>query len=149
MASGGELCLHLLRKFLSSKVLGIFSIGSFLIESCVLSQRDGAPLESSPSVLMMHGPLSSFFSSRPSFDLFSGQDDPSVPVDWGRFTASNLSLYSSHLDLQFIEYPDCDNDLHEDQVGALLSLTLTRVHPMIAPHVAGLDGGSDQLSSPP
>jgi hypothetical protein len=47
----------------------------------------------------------------------TGQDDQSVPVDWGRFTASNLSLYSSHLDLQFIEFPACDNEIHEDQVS--------------------------------
>lgn len=102
ISSGGELCLHLLRKFFtfSHKILGIFTIGSYLIESTILSTKNGKPIEeNSPSLLMMHG-----------------QEDELVPIDWGRFTASNLSIYSSHLDLQFLEFPECGHEIHEEQV---------------------------------
>ena len=61
ISTGGEISLHLLREQLHSKVLGIFTIGSFLIESTILSKNGSTPLEISPSILMMHGISQSFF----------------------------------------------------------------------------------------
>lgn len=45
-----------------------------------------------------------------------GQDDQTIPIDWGRFTASNLALYCPNLDIQFYEYPECDHEISEEQV---------------------------------
>jgi predicted esterase len=51
---GGCLCLHAFRKKLSSKIVGVFSVGSFIVHSSDLFKTN-TQLNSDLPLLMMHG----------------------------------------------------------------------------------------------
>lgn len=99
---GGGLCLHLLRnEQLPSKVRGVFTIGSFVVESSrALSARYSERAKALP-LLMMHG-----------------EDDSLIRLDWGKQTA--LSLHMQGLDVRFEAQPRADHVLHEEQLASAL-----------------------------
>ena len=115
---GGGLCLHLLASsHLPSKVRGVFTIGSFLVQSSqALSARYSERTRALP-LLMMHG-----------------KDDSLIRLDWGKQTA--LSLHMQGLDVQFEEQPAADHVLHEEQLASALEWMqeiLANASPTLAP----------------
>lgn len=94
---GGCLTLSLLRANLSSKVKGIFSMGSFLVESSLVNEGILSLSSSKLPIFMMHG-----------------QDDSMISVDWGKKTATNLLL--KELDVEFKIYPGLDHEIGEEEL---------------------------------
>ena len=54
---GGGLALHFLRRKISDKIKGIFSLGSFLVNSSAVTASALPPHAHAVPVLMMHGRL--------------------------------------------------------------------------------------------
>jgi predicted esterase len=94
---GGCLALTLLRANLSNKVKGIFSMGSFLVESSIVNEGTLSTSSSNLPIFMMHG-----------------QSDTMISVDWGRKTATNLLL--KELDVEFKVYPELDHEISEEEL---------------------------------
>lgn len=97
---GGSLALHLLRKYLPANVKGIFSIGSFLVESSVVLRGIAINASKIP-VLMMHGKCDSL-----------------VRHEWGKFTATGLSLMD--INVQFKDFEHLGHEIGEEQLEDLI-----------------------------
>jgi len=98
---GGGLALHLLRYDLPRNILGIFSIGSFIITKSILNTAQISSENKAISLLMMHG-----------------VDDAMIQLDWGRHTATTLHL--REVDVQFKEYNGLTHEIGVEQLVDLL-----------------------------
>ena len=96
---GGGLCLHLLRQALSPKVLGIFCLSSYLIESS--SVLKGGEFTTTLPLMMMHG-----------------QDDSLIRCSWGEATGANLLMLGA--EVQFRKYEGLDHELCAEELGDLM-----------------------------
>lgn len=99
---GGCLCLHMLRKRLSTKVRGIFTMGSFLVKSSRVFSDPSTAENSLLPVYMMHG-----------------VNDPLIRLSWGEETAANLVL--CEVDVTFKSYAGADHGIADDMLVDLLA----------------------------
>ena len=97
---GGGLCLHLLRETLPAKVVGIFTMSSFLIESSSVFQGPKFP-STCPPLMMMHG-----------------INDTLIQHSWGQATGTSLMMAGA--DLQFRQYEDLDHELCPEELADLM-----------------------------
>lgn len=140
------MCLHLLRKLLPSKVIGIFTIGSYLIESSTLSRREGGPLDTSPSLFMMHGlllspplPTPHLLQDKKTSRCPSIGEDSQPPICRStRATSTCSSLSSQNVIMKFMK----------SRLPPSPPPTLPRTSLVIdsAPCRTGLDGRPSELS---
>eukprot|EP01038_Epipyxis_sp_PR26KG_P008998 gene8998-12138_t len=98
---GGGQSLHFLRSVLSSKVVGIFSIGSFLVNNSQVYHSLNLNSARIP-LLMMHG-----------------ESDDLIRCEWGKTTATNLLL--KQVNLQFRTYPGYDHFPGDNQMVDLVN----------------------------
>ena len=96
---GGGLCLNLLRQVLSPKVLGIFCLSSYLIDSS--SVLTNGELPSAVPVMMMHG-----------------DQDSLIKCAWGEATGANLLMLGA--EVQFRKYEGLDHELCPEELGDLM-----------------------------
>ena len=96
---GGGLCLHLLREVLSPKVLGIFCLSSYLIESS--SVLKGGEFTSAMPLMMMHG-----------------EDDSLIKCSWGEATGANLMMLGA--EVQFRKYEGVEHELCSEELADLM-----------------------------
>ena len=106
---GGGMALNCLQHLSTlpstKKVIGIFSMGSFLCNSSSVLK---SVLPECP-VLMMHGTA-----------------DPLIRLEWGRATASNLLL--KDIPIQFKEYDDVEHTIDEEMLSDLLYWSLDIIY---------------------
>lgn len=100
LSMGGGLALYSLSRTLSSKVVGTFSMGSFVVNSSFLYDCL-RPDIANISVLMLHG-----------------TDDDLVLPAWGRHTASKLHLAA--VNVQFVEVRETGHEIGEEELHRLL-----------------------------
>lgn len=104
---GGCLCLHLLRESLPLKVIGLFCLSSFLIESSIIFK--GSELTPSIPLLMMHG-----------------TKDALIKYSWGEATGANLAMMG--VDVQFRKFENLDHELRSDELSNLMYWMLDLIH---------------------
>jgi len=98
---GGGLALHFLHRPISPKIKGIFSLGSFLVDSSSLFQEPSHRLALHIPVLMMHG-----------------KADSMIKLDFGQKTAANMLLHN--IDVQFRSYDHVDHEISAEELRDLL-----------------------------
>jgi predicted esterase len=98
---GGGLCLHSYRTLISPKLRGVFTMGSFLVESSAVLTSSLIEDYSKIPLLMMHG-----------------EDDSLIRINWGKATAT--SLHMRGLNVDFRRYPHTDHELGEEEMLDLL-----------------------------
>jgi hypothetical protein len=130
---GGGLALYLLSQPLHSKVCGVFSMGSYLLDHSGLFPRPGdSSLRTSVPVLMMHGAcirmslctvsskiplisqLNEPFFSIDLTNIITGANDGLIAPQWGRLTQQYLQLRSFKVHWQ--EYRGIDHTMGVDMV---------------------------------
>ncbi len=107
---GGGMSLHILRYIYQcpSKIIGIFAIGSFLIENsvvfndlkCTSDKRSPNTSDNLP-LLFMHG-----------------ENDSLINIKWGKSTATQLLL--NQINVEFKSYAGLDHDLSTEELCDLI-----------------------------
>lgn len=121
LSMGGGLALYSLSRTLPSKVIGIFSMGSFVVTSSFLYDCLRPDITNIP-VLMQHGmsmlliPVFSFgIYYLFNFTIAVGVDDQLVLPTWGRDTASRLHLASANI--EYVEVRETGHEIGEEEVS--------------------------------